>query len=515
MTDQEQLSRYAQSGDPMAFEALVSRYLAMVLGVAQRRCGDPDLAEEAAQNTFAILARKAGRLAAHPTVAGWLHRTAFYEAGNLRRAESTRRHYLHVFAREQLADPATHANEPLDETAREMLDRALDRLRIADRNLLLLRYFEGLTFAEIGARLGKSEAAMQKQAERALGKIRPLMSKSSNQHAPMATVVTALVAHFSTDFAKAVSSTAVAQFSQNALAAASGVSGMSLFTNVLITMSETKLALAAVAIIALIAAYPIGLELTRRRELITQLSTGTVVAKQAATDRPIRSGSRAPIEIVPDFDPASMSGIAESTPLDAHAMTVRYGTLMGEMKREEHRFKQAYPDGPPPADSPEFEVYVADMDATSRLAAKTIFEIMSAQASVEVGELEEGALDSAEDPADDQPLMLGAMLGSSIGLDEPEWTPIIAVLERAEQRRKEEKLRKEDRDPSDSANWDDGMRALTNDVLAEIAEVLGQEYADEIRKVNGDQFLHVVSFGLPTVPLGAPELPQPLTESQQ
>ena len=59
----------------------------------------------------------------------------------------------------------------LDEEAREQagrLEAALDSLSDAHRQIILLRKFEELSFAEIGRRLGKSEDACRMLLARAM-----------------------------------------------------------------------------------------------------------------------------------------------------------------------------------------------------------------------------------------------------------------------------------------------------------------------------------------------------------
>ena len=74
-SDAALLRAFVASGSEEAFAALVEKYLGMVLGIAARRTGDHALAEEIAQNVFAVLARKAralihaGRLDSSPSAA--------------------------------------------------------------------------------------------------------------------------------------------------------------------------------------------------------------------------------------------------------------------------------------------------------------------------------------------------------------------------------------------------------------------------------------------------------------
>src|SRR5437899_2863966 len=62
MNDWSFLREYVERGSEAAFETLVRRHLDMVYSAAWRQAGDADLAEEAAQAVFVLLARKAPRL---------------------------------------------------------------------------------------------------------------------------------------------------------------------------------------------------------------------------------------------------------------------------------------------------------------------------------------------------------------------------------------------------------------------------------------------------------------------
>jgi RNA polymerase sigma-70 factor (ECF subfamily) len=52
---------------------------------------------------------------------------------------------------------------------------ALDKLSPLDREILALRYFDGLNFAQIGAILGMSQNAATKRGLRAMLKLRDLI----------------------------------------------------------------------------------------------------------------------------------------------------------------------------------------------------------------------------------------------------------------------------------------------------------------------------------------------------
>ena len=68
--------------------------------------------------------------------------------------------------------PVQSAPEPDWEKLRPTLDNAMDELKEADREAILLRYFENRPFAEIGGKLGLNENAARMRVERALEKLR-------------------------------------------------------------------------------------------------------------------------------------------------------------------------------------------------------------------------------------------------------------------------------------------------------------------------------------------------------
>ena len=89
LDDAAALDRYAKAGDPRAFEVLVHRYQAMVVHTCQRVMKSSTDAEDAAQETFLKLARRAGEIRSN--VAAWLHACALRTSIDLLRARGTQR----------------------------------------------------------------------------------------------------------------------------------------------------------------------------------------------------------------------------------------------------------------------------------------------------------------------------------------------------------------------------------------------------------------------------------------
>lgn len=176
MDDPELLRRYAETRSEEAFAAFVRRHVDLVHSAALRETGgDAHRANEVTQMVFVDLSRKAGRLAGHPFLLGWLHRSTRYAAARLRRAEFRRQRYEQAAAAEPtLADPGAAVDW---ERLRPLLDEAVDALSPADREAVLLRFFARRPFAEIGRQLGLTENAARMRVERALGKLRSVLAR--------------------------------------------------------------------------------------------------------------------------------------------------------------------------------------------------------------------------------------------------------------------------------------------------------------------------------------------------
>ena len=177
-TDVELLREYAESGHEAAFRELVTRYADLVYSAALRQLETADLAGDITQGVFLDLARKAQpvseQLAAHHSLAGWLHRSTRYAVLNHLR-DTRRRVTNERLAMEQLLN---NSEASVDwEQIRPALDEALDSLGDEDREALLLRYFKNHDLRTVGATLGVSDDAAQKRVSRAVERLREYFAK--------------------------------------------------------------------------------------------------------------------------------------------------------------------------------------------------------------------------------------------------------------------------------------------------------------------------------------------------
>jgi RNA polymerase sigma factor (sigma-70 family) len=173
--DSELLRHFARTNSEDTFAELVKRHVNLVYSAALRQVGgDAHLAKDVAQTVFTDLARKASALSRRHHLSGWLYTSTHFAAAKMTRSETRRRDREEQFMREPNTESAPAAEW---EHLRPLLDDVMHELKEADRNAILLRYFENRPFAEVGAKLGLNENAARMRVERALEKLRAIFAK--------------------------------------------------------------------------------------------------------------------------------------------------------------------------------------------------------------------------------------------------------------------------------------------------------------------------------------------------
>jgi RNA polymerase sigma factor (sigma-70 family) len=254
--DAELLRRYAEENSEAAFAELVQRHLNLVYFAALRQVGDPHRAGDITQAIFTDLARKAQVLSRRPVLTSWLHTSTRFTAAKLRRSEHRRRRYEQEAEtmNSLLRDETTNAEW---ERLRPLIDDTLHELSERDRDAVLLRFFEGRPFAEVGEALKISEDAARMRVERALERLRVglegrgVTSTGSALAVALATQTSAAVP---VGLAAAVTSGALA-------AAATGAAGLVASATAFMGMSKFGFGVAGVAVLA----GTFGLAISERR----------------------------------------------------------------------------------------------------------------------------------------------------------------------------------------------------------------------------------------------------------
>lgn len=174
--DFELLQQFVRERSDAAFEALSKRHVDLVYSAALRQTADAHLAEDVTQAVFAVLAQKAPGIGANVVLPAWLLSVTRFVANNARRQKLGQKRIAEAA---MARDTGSGANEPdADWThVAPLLDDAVASLPDADRNAVVLRFFQHCQFDEVGSKLGVSTDAAKKRVERALEKLRRFFSK--------------------------------------------------------------------------------------------------------------------------------------------------------------------------------------------------------------------------------------------------------------------------------------------------------------------------------------------------
>lgn len=163
--EQKWLTR-ARRGDDDAFALVVESYQRPVYNLCYRMLGDPQEAEDAAQETFLKAYLGLKRYDPARSFRTWLLSIAAHECiDQLRRR---RFQWVPFEAALQASEPEEGPERQLDRTLeRDRLQRVLTRLAPVDRGMIVLRYWNDFSYAQIAETLSISLAAVKSRLHRA------------------------------------------------------------------------------------------------------------------------------------------------------------------------------------------------------------------------------------------------------------------------------------------------------------------------------------------------------------
>lgn len=152
----------AISGEADSFTELCKRYYPAMVAIAHSAIGDRHLAEDAAQQAFVKAVAELPQLRDRSRFASWLAVICRNAAKDIAQSRRARENY-ELFS-------AT-ANESRDDDVSEYVREALSRLSASAREVIFLRFYDGLSYEQISAVLGMSEQAVNGRLRRAKSKL--------------------------------------------------------------------------------------------------------------------------------------------------------------------------------------------------------------------------------------------------------------------------------------------------------------------------------------------------------
>ena len=172
--------RRVLDGEADAFAILVDRYSERCARIAARVVGNPEDAEEAVQDAFVRAYRALGDYEERDRFSSWLFRILINQCRSAA-ARSARRE--RTFPGVEGGGAAALTDEATVDAAeryarRDQLERALARLRPEQREAVVLRLGEDLTYDEMAEVTGAGVSALKMRVTRAVARLRELLKET-------------------------------------------------------------------------------------------------------------------------------------------------------------------------------------------------------------------------------------------------------------------------------------------------------------------------------------------------
>ena len=177
--DDRELAQAIVAGDRDAFRLLVERESGPIVRACARVLGDPDAAEDVAQECFVTAYQLIGSWRGEGSLHGWLIRIAINRA---LRAVKRQRRFLTLEDESGGPIAIPGGSEPLPDVLMAERDRlvqqAVGSLPEPYRETIVLRYFGELSIAEIASQTGRPIGTVKTHLGRGLLRLRPALAEA-------------------------------------------------------------------------------------------------------------------------------------------------------------------------------------------------------------------------------------------------------------------------------------------------------------------------------------------------
>lgn len=172
------LIRAALAGDGRAFETLVRPHLAVLYRVTARACSDPNLAEDAAQETLTLAYKKLKKYTPGTSFRAFLLAIGVRRASTLLRGEKRRR--VRELGSETPQGVSTPEQELQAKALAHNLRAALEAMPKKRREAAWLRLDGGLSYEEIAQAVGSSPSSARVLVHLALQDLKSRLNLGEN-----------------------------------------------------------------------------------------------------------------------------------------------------------------------------------------------------------------------------------------------------------------------------------------------------------------------------------------------
>lgn len=184
--DDELLLIALRAGRPEACAAVVKAHYQTVYRFLVHLTRDVHQAEDLTQETFATVWQKSASFQGRAALTTWLHRIAYTKF-----IDAQRRRQSNARSLERATSPRTAPIDPLDiitaDDEQRRLYRALQQLDPDSRTLLVLHYFQGLSYREMSTVFDEPTGTLKWRTAEALKRLRALLNEEISLRASRTT----------------------------------------------------------------------------------------------------------------------------------------------------------------------------------------------------------------------------------------------------------------------------------------------------------------------------------------
>jgi RNA polymerase sigma-70 factor, ECF subfamily len=183
--DDSELVTLCQNGDQQAFRELIGRYQTRVFNLCYRILGNPDEAEEIAQEVFVKLFKSIGSFRGESKFSTWLyrvtHNVCINQINYLKRRHYFENRSLDLDPKDDSPAPQYASNAPdgeQDLIATELgaaIEEKLGMLAPEMREVIIMRDIEGLSYEEVAQALNVKIGTVKSRLHRGRNELQELL----------------------------------------------------------------------------------------------------------------------------------------------------------------------------------------------------------------------------------------------------------------------------------------------------------------------------------------------------
>lgn len=182
-SDEQELIRLANNGDPAAFEALMSAHEGRMYAVALRMCGSREDAQDCLQEAMIRVYRALSSFKGQSSFATWVYRITTNSClDELRRRKNRTAASLDALLDNGFSpsdEDDTPEHHSIRNEQRRVIERAITELPEDMRSAVILRDIQGCSYEEIAQVLDTNVGTIKSRISRGREKLRALLMRQS------------------------------------------------------------------------------------------------------------------------------------------------------------------------------------------------------------------------------------------------------------------------------------------------------------------------------------------------